>query len=108
MDNSLILAFQFCVEVHERHGLYITSSFGFSGRVEVFSDFPLPALLDRLTHHCHVLLFQGKSCCFQESRERLMRAAASVATTPRSAYRSTFGCQTHGEPAPLLPVAGAG
>jgi len=61
MDNSLILAFQFCVELHERHGLYITSSFGFSGRMEVSSDFPLAAaLLDRLTHHCHVLLFPGE------------------------------------------------
>jgi DNA replication protein DnaC len=51
--------------------------------MEVSSDFPLAAaLLDRLTHHCHVLLFQGKSYRFQESRERLTQTAASVATTP--------------------------
>ena len=82
-----LLLFQFCAEMYERRSLCITSNLDFSRWVEVFTDSALTAaLLDRLTHHCHVLLFRGKSYRFQESRERLMQPATSVATTPRSAY----------------------
>lgn len=70
------LLFQFCAERYERGSLLITSNLEFSRWVEVFGDATLTgALLDRLTHHCHVLLFQGQSHRFRDSRERVKEAA---------------------------------
>ncbi len=38
----------------------------------MFGDATLTtALLDRLTHHAHILLFNGESYRFRESRQRL-------------------------------------
>jgi len=66
------LLFQFCAERYERGSLLITSNLDFSRWVEVFGDPSLTAaLLDRLTHHAHVLLFRGESYRFRESHARL-------------------------------------
>jgi len=66
------LLFQFCAERYERSSLLITTNLEFSRWVEVFADAVLTgALLDRLTHHAHILLFEGESHRFRESRERL-------------------------------------
>jgi len=66
------LLFQFCAERYERGSVLITSNLDFSRWVEVFGDATLTAaLLDRLTHHSHILLFQGESHRFRESRQRL-------------------------------------
>lgn len=71
------LLFQFCAERYERGSLAITSNLDFSRWIEVFGDATLTsALLDRLTHHSHVLLFQGQSRRFRESRERLAEVDA--------------------------------
>jgi len=76
------LLFQFCADMYERRSLCITSNLDFSRWVEVFGDATLTAaLLDRLTHHCHVLLFQGKSHRFQESQERLKQPRSPVLPT---------------------------
>lgn len=72
------LLFQFCAERYERGSLLITSNLDFSRWVEVFGDPSLTAaLLDRLTHHAHVLLFHGESYRVRESRERLREPTAS-------------------------------
>ncbi len=69
------LLFQFCAERYERGSLLITTNLDFARWVEVFGDAALTAaLLDRLTHHAHVLLFQGESHRFRESRQRLATA----------------------------------
>lgn len=66
------LLFQFCAERYERGSLLITTNLEFSRWVEVFNDATLTgALLDRLTHHAQILLFQGESHRFKESRQRL-------------------------------------
>jgi DNA replication protein DnaC len=66
------LLFQFCTERYERGSLLITTNLEFSRWVEVFGDAALTsALLDRLTHHATILLFQGESHRFKESRQRL-------------------------------------
>lgn len=73
------LLFQFCAERYERGSLAITSNLDFSRWVEVFGDPALTgALLDRLTHHSHVLLFQGQSRRFQESRRRVAPTSEAV------------------------------
>jgi len=65
------LLFQFCAERYERGSLLITTNLDFARWGEVFADATLTAaLLDRLTHHAHILLFQGESYRFKESRQR--------------------------------------
>lgn len=66
------LLFQFCSERYERGSLIITTNLEFARWGEVFGDNALTiALLDRLTHHAHVLPFVGESFRFKESREKL-------------------------------------
>lgn len=66
------LLFQFCAHRYERGSLLITTNLDFSRWVEVFGDATLTtALLDRLTHHAHILLFNGESYRFRESRQRM-------------------------------------
>lgn len=65
------LLFQFCAERYERGSLLITTNLDFARWTEVFTDAALTAaLLDRLTHHAHILLFQGESYRFKESRQQ--------------------------------------
>lgn len=65
------LLFQFCAERYERGSLLITTNLDFARWSEVFTDATLTAaLLDRLTHHAHILLFQGESYRFKESRQQ--------------------------------------
>ena len=65
------LLFQFCAERYERGSLLITTNLDFARWAEVFEDPTLTgALLDRLTHHAHLLLLGGESHRFRESRQR--------------------------------------
>jgi len=64
------LLFQFCAERYERGSLLVTSNLEFSRWGEVFGDITLTtALLDRLTHRSHVLMFDGESYRFRESQQ---------------------------------------
>jgi DNA replication protein DnaC len=61
------LLFQFCAEMYEKTSLIITTNLDFSRWAEVFADPVLTgALLDRLTHHSHILLFEGESYRFKQ------------------------------------------
>lgn len=65
------LLFQFCAELYEKSSLIITTNLEFSRWTEVFDDAVLTgALLDRLTHHSHILLFEGESYRFKESQKK--------------------------------------
>ena len=62
------LLFQVCTERYLRGSILITTNLEFARWVEVFGDERLTgALLDRLTHHCHILEFNGDSYRFKES-----------------------------------------
>jgi len=62
------LLFQLCAERYLRGSLIITTNLEFPRWAEVFGDERLTgALLDRLTHHCHILEFNGDSYRFKES-----------------------------------------
>ena len=64
------LLFQFMAERYERRSVVITTNLEFGRWVEVFSDTALTtALLDRLTHHCHVVVFDGDSYRFKQSQK---------------------------------------
>ena len=73
------LLFQFCAERYERGSLLITTNLEFSRWTEVFGDATLTgALLDRLTHHAHILVFNGESYRFKESqRDKSIATGAS-------------------------------
>lgn len=65
------LIFQFCSALYERVAIIVTTNLHFADWTQVFGDEQLTAaLLDRLTHHAHILEFVGESYRF---RQRLQR-----------------------------------
>lgn len=66
------LLFQFVTERYETTGsIIVTSNLDFARWEEVFGDAALTtALLDRLTHRSHVIVFIGESFRFRESQLR--------------------------------------
>ena len=68
------LMFQFFAERYEAGSVLVTTNLEFSRWTEVFGDAALTAaLLDRLTHHSHVLVFEGESYRFRESSGKLTK-----------------------------------
>lgn len=62
------LFFRFVATRYERGSIMITSNLEFSDWTQVFGEERLTAaLLDRLTHRCHILLMNGESYRFRES-----------------------------------------
>ena len=63
--------FIFCSSRYERGSLVITTNLDFARWKEIFGDEALTgALLDRLTHRCHILEMNGDSYRFKESLRR--------------------------------------
>lgn len=62
------LLFQFFSARHERGSMIVTSNLDFGDWVQIFGDEKLTAaLLDRLTHHAHILLMNGDSYRFRQT-----------------------------------------
>jgi DNA replication protein DnaC len=71
--NGAQLIFQFCSALYERVAMIVTTNLSFANWTQVFGDEQLTAaLLDRLTHHAHILEFVGESYRF---RQRVQREA---------------------------------
>jgi DNA replication protein DnaC len=65
------MLFSFISQRYQRGSLIVTSNLGFAEWTEVFGDPRLTsALLDRLTHRCHILEFKGRSYRFRQSLQR--------------------------------------
>jgi DNA replication protein DnaC len=65
------LLFQVCSDRYLKGTLMVTTNLEFARWTEVFGDERLTgALLDRFTHHCHILEFNGDSYRFKESLRR--------------------------------------
>ncbi|MGD9093739.1 MAG: IS21-like element helper ATPase IstB [Anaerolineales bacterium] len=59
--------FTFCSELYERLSFIITTNLKFADWVQVFGDERLTAaLLDRLTHHAHIIELLGESYRFRQ------------------------------------------
>lgn len=59
--------FTFCSEIYERLALILTTNLKFADWVQVLGDERLTAaLLDRITHHAHILELLGESFRFRE------------------------------------------
>ena len=70
------ILFTFISQRYQRGSLLITTNLPFTDWTQVFQDHRLlGALLDRLTHHCHILEFAGESYRFRHSQQQ--QAAAS-------------------------------
>lgn len=65
------LLFQVISDCYERKSLIITSNLEFSGWNTVFGDNRLTAaLIDRLIHHSHIVIFSGESYRLTQSMKR--------------------------------------
>lgn len=74
------LLFQFCANRYEQGSLLITTNLEFGRWDDVFHDVTMTtALLDRLTHHSHIVVFEGESYRFRESQKRQQNAKTEVA-----------------------------
>lgn len=63
------LLFSFISQRYQQGSLLVTTNLPFSEWTQIFPDDRLlGALLDRLTHHCHILEFQGESVRFRQSQ----------------------------------------
>jgi DNA replication protein DnaC len=70
------MLFTFVSQRYLRGSLIVTSNLAFAEWTEVFGDPRLTsALLDRLTHRCHILEFAGDSYRFRQSLHRQATAA---------------------------------
>lgn len=71
------LFFNLCAARYERRTTIVTSNLEFSRWPEVLGDHTLAgALVDRLTHHAHILQVNGESYRFRESLRRMSSCAA--------------------------------
>lgn len=63
--------FTFCSELYERLAFIITTNLKFADWVQVFGDERLTAaLLDRLTHHAHIIELVGESYRFRQRMQK--------------------------------------
>jgi len=66
-QNGSQALFTFCSELYERLALIITTNLKFADWVQIFGDERLTAaLLDRLTHHAHIIELIGESYRFRQ------------------------------------------
>jgi DNA replication protein DnaC len=70
------LLFQVFADRYERRSLLITSNLSFSDWDQIFQGERMTAaLLDRLTHHCHIFEMNGESFRFKESMKEKKKPA---------------------------------
>ena len=70
-QNGAQVLFTFCSELYERVAMIVTTNLNFADWTQLFGDERLAAaLLDRLTHHAHILELLGESYRFRPRIER--------------------------------------
>jgi len=65
--NGAHALFTFCSELYERTAMILTTNLQFANWIQLFGDERLTAaLLDRLTHHAHIIELTGESFRFRQ------------------------------------------
>jgi DNA replication protein DnaC len=65
--NGAHALFTFCSELYERTAMILTTNLQFANWIQLFGDERLTAaLLDRLTHHAHIVELTGESFRFRQ------------------------------------------
>jgi DNA replication protein DnaC len=79
------LLFQVFADRYERGSVLITSNLPFSEWGQVFQGERMTAaLLDRLTHHCHIFEMNGESYRFRESMKKKQGKKTGSAAKPKN------------------------
>lgn len=69
--NGAHALFTFCSELYERTAMIITTNLQFANWIQLFGDERLTAaLLDRLTHHAHIVELTGESFRFRQRMQK--------------------------------------
>ena len=98
------LLFEIFSQRYEQASTLVTSNLPFNEWTEIFGSERLPgALLDRLTHHVHILELNGDSYRLEHSKKARPHAASPAALTPPP--HDGAGC-AHGFPLRLSPPQG--
>ena len=80
------LLFEIISQRYERGSIIITSNLPFDEWTEVFGAERLTgAILDRLTHHVHILEMNGESCRLRQSKKSPNRNPENTKTAKRLA-----------------------
>jgi DNA replication protein DnaC len=88
------LLFQVLAERHEQKSNIITTNLAFPHWTDVFGDANLTAaLLDRITHHCHILEFDWTSIRLQESQQKHITGIEET-TSSKSVKKNKDGKKT--------------
>jgi DNA replication protein DnaC len=80
------LLFQVFADRYERKSLLLTSNLAFSEWGQIFQGERMTAaLLDRLTHHCHIFEMNGESYRFRESMKTKAKPKSKPNSDPKPA-----------------------
>ncbi len=107
------LLFEIFSQRHERGSTIVTSNLPFEEWTSVFGNQRLTgALLDRLTHHVHILELNGESYRLKQSKARRRRALDPPMRSPQPPIpkpaKSSQIPESHGRPGYETPAISAG